>query len=64
MLRAGGVIAVAAPSRHDSLPTEKAVTEYLVGKGVPAERAETGAASVKPPLRVTKRGALAFARKG
>jgi|GEM_PF-3255666 len=79
VLRAGGLVAVAAPSRHDSpelahllpsgpltfdaelapellserfggievepwdaqlleLPTEQAVSEYLVGKGVPAER--------------------------
>lgn len=105
VLRPGGLIAVAAPSRHDSpelahllptgpltfdaelapellsgrfseieveswdaqlleLPTEGAVTEYLVGKGVPAGRARAGAASVHPPLRVTKRGALAFGRKG
>jgi len=105
VLRVGGLIAVAAPSRRDSpelahllpsgpltfdaelapellsgrfseveveswdarlleLPTEEAVTEYLVGKGVPAEQAYAGGASVQPPLRVTKRGALAFGRKG
>jgi SAM-dependent methyltransferase len=104
VLRRGGLVAVAAPSRHDSpelahalperaltfdaelasgmlahvfaeveverwdaplleLPTRDAVRDYLVGKGVVPERARRAADSVETPLRVTKRGALLFARK-
>jgi SAM-dependent methyltransferase len=104
VLRAGGLVAVAAPSRHDSpelghalprepltfdaelapglladqftdveverwdapvleLPTRDAVRDYLIGKGVNARRAQAAAASTEVPLSVTKRGALAFARK-
>lgn len=104
VLRAGGMIALAAPSRHDSpelagalarapltfdaaraeellaacfagveierwdsplleLPDREAVRDYLVGKGVDGERAATAAAAAAVPLTVTKRGALAFARK-
>lgn len=104
VLRPGGLIAVAAPSRHDSpefahalpqtpltfdaelapgllgelfvdvevehwdaplieLPSRAAVRDYLVGKGVDPERARTTAEAVEVPLSVTKRGALAFARK-
>jgi SAM-dependent methyltransferase len=104
VLRRGGLIAVAAPSRHDSpelahalpgraltfdaelaptmldslfgeveverwdapvlqLPDRGAVRDYLIGKGVAPEQARLAAESVQAPLRVTKRGALAFARK-
>jgi SAM-dependent methyltransferase len=104
VLRPGGIIAVAAPSRHDSpelghvlgevpltfdaeqapqalaqyfedvelerwdavlleLPTRVAVRDYLIGKGVEGDRAEPAAATAEVPLRVTKRGVLAFARK-
>jgi SAM-dependent methyltransferase len=103
VLRRGGLIAVAAPSRHDSpelaqalphkpltfdaelapallgelfghveverwdsplveLPTRAAVRDYLVGKGVDPVRAENAAAALDPPLTVTKRGAVCFAR--
>jgi SAM-dependent methyltransferase len=104
VLRAGGLVAVAAPSRHDSpelrpalsqapltfdaelapqllgdlftdveverwdaplldLPTREAVRDYLIGKGVEPGRARAAAAGAEAPLSVTKRGALAFARK-
>jgi SAM-dependent methyltransferase len=104
VLRAGGLVAVAAPSRHDSpelrhvlpkapltfdaelapkllgdlftdvevdrwdaplldLPTREAVRDYLIGKGVEPGRARAAAAGAEVPLSVTKRGALAFARK-
>jgi SAM-dependent methyltransferase len=104
VLRAGGLIAVAAPSRHDSpelahalpdvrltfdaelapgllrgvfedveveawdapvlrLPDRAAVRDYLIGKGVRPARARAAAGSTTVPLSVTKRGALAFARK-
>jgi hypothetical protein len=104
VLKLGGLIAVAAPSRHDSpeladalpevrltfdaelapellrrffsevdvepwdaplleLPTKVAVRDYLVGKGVERPVAESAAETVAVPLPVTKRGALAFARK-
>ena len=104
LLRPGGLIAVAAPSRHDSpelahalpatpltfdaelapgmlaeqfaeveverwdapllgLPDRGAVRDYLVGKGVPRDRAAVDAESVQTPLSVTKRGALLFARR-
>lgn len=104
VLRPGGLLAVAAPSRHDSpelahalpatpltfdaelaphmikelfaeveverwdaplleLPDHGAVRDYLVGKGVPRDRAALEAESVQTPLSVTKRGALLFARQ-
>jgi SAM-dependent methyltransferase len=104
VLRAGGLIAVAAPSRRDSpelahalpersltfdaelapelleehfadvevvrwdaplveLPTSAAVRDYLIGKGTDPERAQAAAQEVELPRSVTKRGALAFARK-
>jgi ubiquinone/menaquinone biosynthesis C-methylase UbiE len=104
VLRAGGLVAVAAPSRHDSpelaaaitrapltfdseaapellarffgeievepwdarlleLPTRAAVRDYLVGKGLDPAAAESTAERTAVPLSVTKRGALAFARK-
>jgi SAM-dependent methyltransferase len=104
VLRPDGLVAVAAPSRHDSpelaealpdgpltfdaelapellgelfvdveverwdaplleLPTREAVRDYLVGKGVAPDRAGSAAEAVDAPLSVTKRGALAFARK-
>lgn len=104
VLRPGGLVAVAAPSRHDSpelahllpgtpltfdaelapalmaslfadidveawdaplleLPTRAAVRDYLIGKGVVQAAAQTGAQGVAVPLRVTKRGAVVFARK-
>jgi SAM-dependent methyltransferase len=105
VMRRGGLIAVSAPSRHDSpelahalpktpltfdaelapgllrelfeepevkrwdapliqLPTARAVRDYLVGKQVAPDRAQTVAAATELPLSVTKRGALLFARKG
>jgi len=45
------------------LPTREAVRDYLIGKGVEQGRARTAAAGAEVPLSVTKRGALAFARK-
>jgi ubiquinone/menaquinone biosynthesis C-methylase UbiE len=104
VLRPGGLVAVAAPSRHDSpevadalpsapltfdaelapellaqffteveverwdaplvdLPTRAAVRDYLIGKGVEPAAAESRAKRATVPLTVTKRGALAFARK-
>jgi SAM-dependent methyltransferase len=104
VLRPGGLIAVAAPSRHDSpelagvlgdreltfdaelapgllaerfgeveverwdaplltLPDRPAVSDYLVGQGIGAGPAHAAAAATPVPLTVTKRGALAFARK-
>src|SRR5918994_6758 len=45
------------------LPTREAVRDYLIGKGVEPGRARAAAASAEVPLSVTKRGALAFARK-
>jgi SAM-dependent methyltransferase len=46
------------------LPTDRAVRDYLVGKRVAPERAQAVAVATEPPLPVTKRGALLFARKG
>jgi ubiquinone/menaquinone biosynthesis C-methylase UbiE len=101
VLRPGGLVAVAAPSRFDSpellppasltfdaevapvlagelfaevevrrwdapllrLPDREAVLDYLLGKGVPPDRAAAAAAGAETPLRVTKRGALVFARR-
>jgi SAM-dependent methyltransferase len=104
VLRGGGVVAVAAPSRDDSpefahalphtpltfdaelapellselfseveverwddplleLPDAVAVRDYLLGKRVSRETAERTAAATRVPIRVTKRGALVFARK-
>ena len=104
VLQPGGLVAVAAPSRHDSpelahalpqrsltfdaelapgllgdqfahveverwdaplveLPTSEAVRDYLIGKGADPERARAAAGEAELPLSVTKRGALAFARK-
>jgi SAM-dependent methyltransferase len=104
VLRAGGMLAAAAPSQRDSpelahalparpstfdaeigpelvsehfsaieverwdapvleLPDAAAVRDYLVGKGTDPAQAEAAAAAARPPLRVTKRGALIFGRK-
>jgi SAM-dependent methyltransferase len=104
VLRPGGLIAVAAPSRHDSpelayalpygpltfdaelapellselfadveverwdaplleLPSRSAVRDYLIGKGSDPETAQAAAETTDVPLVVTKRGALAFARR-
>jgi SAM-dependent methyltransferase len=104
VLRPGGMIVVAAPSRFDSpelahalpstrltfdaemapellgklfaaielerwdapllrLPTRAAVRDYLIGKGVAPAQGRAAAADTHVPLTVTKRGALAFARK-
>lgn len=104
VLRAGGLIAVTAPSRHDSpelsdalpqapltfdaelapellgklftdveverwdaplleLPTHEAIRDYLIGKGADPDCARSVAATAELPLAVTKRGALAFARR-
>jgi SAM-dependent methyltransferase len=99
-----GLVAVAAPSRHDSpelahalpnrpltfdaefapgllgelfdeveveswdaalleLPSRLAVRDYVIGKGGDPEHARAAAEITDVPLRVTKRGALAFARR-
>jgi SAM-dependent methyltransferase len=104
VLRPGGLVAVAAPSRDDSpelvhalpqgpltfdaelapkllgelfadvevepwdaplleLPSRTAVRDYLIGKGCDPDSAQTAAESIDVPLSVTKRGALAFARR-
>jgi len=104
VLRPGGMLAIAAPSRHDSpelahlvtsrpltfdaemapqliaerfidvnvdawnrplltLPTPESVRDYLVGRQVAPDHAATVARAVETPLRVTKRGAVVFARK-
>ena len=104
VLRPGGLLAVAAPSRHDSpelahlvsgrpltfdseiapellaerfadidveawdaplltLPTADAVRDYLIGRQVAPDEAARAARAGDTPLRVTKRGALVFARK-
>jgi SAM-dependent methyltransferase len=104
VMREGGVLAVAAPSRHDSpelahlvdggpltfdseaapalvgtlfaeidveawdaplitLPTPESVRDYLIGRQVAPAEAEAAARAVETPLRVTKRGAVVFARR-
>ena len=45
------------------LPSREAVRDYLIGKGVDNQAAESEAEQASVPLSVTKRGALAFARK-
>jgi hypothetical protein len=45
------------------LPTRGAVRDYLIGKGVEPLAAASTANTAAVPLSVTKRGALAFARK-
>ena len=45
------------------LPTAAAVRDYLIGKGVERRVAGSAAETVAVPMSVTKRGALAFARK-
>lgn len=104
LLRPGGLLALAAPSRYDSpelthalprslptidaelaeqllpnlfadveverwdgplleIPSRVAVRDYLLGKGVELEQAWDASEVADVPLRVTKRGALAFAWK-
>jgi len=104
VLRPGGLLAAAVPSRHDSpelahalpqrdltcdaelapglvgelfadvevepwdaplieLPTRDAVRDYVVGKGGDRTRAQAAAAAATLPLKITKRGALVFARR-
>ena len=46
-----------------ALPDREAVRDYLIGKGLGPERAALRADAVEVPLRITKRGALVFARK-
>jgi SAM-dependent methyltransferase len=50
-----------APLYH--LPDADAVRSYLLGRLVPASRAEKAAATIAVPLDVTKRGVLVFGRK-
>jgi hypothetical protein len=45
------------------LPSRSAVRDYLIGKGCAPVRAQAVAETATVPLRITKRGALAFARK-
>lgn len=45
------------------LPDESAVRDYLIGKAADHEAVAAGSQSVSLPLRVTKRGALVFARR-
>ena len=104
VLRSGGLVAVAAPSRSDApelahvlpdrrltfdaelapallaerfagvevqswdallvkLPTRAGVRDFLIGKGVEPARARAAAKTVDVPLAITKRGAVAYARK-
>ena len=44
-----------------TLPDAAAIRDYLVGRQVPAEVADAAAEEVRPPLQVTKRGALIVA---
>jgi hypothetical protein len=46
-----------------SLPTPESVRDYLIGRQVAPDEAAAAALAVVTPLRVTKRGALVFARK-
>ena len=41
----------------------RAVRDYFIGKQVAPDRVQAVAAATEPPLSVTKRGALLFARK-
>jgi hypothetical protein len=45
------------------LPTRSSVRDYLIGKGSDPDAARAAAEATDVPLTVTKRGALAFARK-
>jgi SAM-dependent methyltransferase len=45
------------------LPSRRAVLDYLIGKGSDPQSARTAAENTDVPLSVTKRGALAFARR-
>jgi hypothetical protein len=45
------------------LPSRSAVRDYLIGKGSDPETAQAAAETAAVPLSVTKRGALAFARR-
>jgi hypothetical protein len=45
------------------LPDRDAVRDYLIGRQVPAEIASDVARHANVPIRVTKRGAICFARK-
>jgi len=46
-----------------TLPDRAAATLFLRGRGLPPDRAAEAAARLDPPMRVTKRGFLALARK-
>ncbi|MBV9283474.1 MAG: class I SAM-dependent methyltransferase [Acidimicrobiia bacterium] len=50
-----------APLVH--LPDRDAVRDYLVGRFMPRDKAESAADTVETPLDVTKRGVLVFARR-
>jgi len=105
VLRPGGLLVTAAPSRFDSpelrhlmppeppstfdselapellgrhfasvevdawdgpyitLPDAEALRRYLIGRGVPRELAAERATTMSFPLAITKRGAIAYARK-
>jgi SAM-dependent methyltransferase len=45
------------------LPTQAAVRDFLIGKGVEPARARAAARTIDVPLAITKRGALVYARK-
>jgi hypothetical protein len=45
------------------LPSHSAVHDYLIGKGSDPKQAKAAAAITDVPQTITKRGALAFARK-
>ncbi|MGK5550700.1 class I SAM-dependent methyltransferase [Actinomadura kijaniata] len=63
----GAVFGAVEVERWDAplllLPDRAAVRDYLVARLVPRAEAETLAARVGTPLRVTKRGALVLARR-
>ena len=48
---------------RSTLPSRDAVRDYLIGKGSDPEQARAAAGDAEVPLAVTKRGALAFARR-
>ena len=45
------------------LPDRDAVRDYLIGRQTPAEIASDAARRANVPIRVTKRGAICFARR-
>lgn len=66
VLRPGGLLAVAAPSRHDAPELAFVLSPDPLtfdAEAAPRSRADEAARTVHLPLSVTKRGCLAFARR-